>query len=1712
MGENRRALIIGVPQYELADRFPDLTAVVRKDAALLGDALDSSGYNVEFIGLTPDKVASQSRIRSAISRVCCTPPEDGTVLIHFTGHGQSVDGADLLVPADAQLSWATDPPEVALADLIGLDLAELLKGCKADTVLLTVDACRDSAGPDGAANGGPTTSFPSSPGRVAVLFGCGPGQTCGSDEEHGSHFTRALADALHADTSPRTVGDVITHTIRRTAELARAAGEEQTPNPHWSTSGSHVISKVELCSGRTLQEDWTVAVRDPQLWEGVRCGEDRRERLQEALVRLTGECAQWHSSVQAELPDPWADDDYPVRVLSKGLKPLLAPQQTEGGPLLDPGEFAILAAAPFVREAVYAMGAKDVSRVDPLRLDPATGAAGCVPERVDLEHTFAAHSLIWRKGRELADRQRGVEDRERGEDARAVAAWLLHRHISGKEELWDTYAPQLLLPLAKAMIGDDAPSARIGELTDELVRICRQTGVIPSQAYESDREIPDARWRLDELVHSSDTVTERWRPGELSCLISVAGLLGCDLRELPGVLVDNVGVTNGLKPAEAVESLQALRWRRDRFTRTLDLDFQCPHPAVHAALEVLVDWTDDAVQRIGRYAGAAELLAHLPERITCRKLGPQYDPVTKGDAYGVPLMRFGLAEDEMRELLMGTQLYGDKTLALRELYQNALDACRYRQARLRYGSTGRNIPYSWEGEIVFRQDVDEEGRRYVECEDNGVGMGREALRSTFSRAGRRFEQSREYRREQARWRRADPDLRIYPNSRFGVGVFSYFMLADEISIWTRPTDEYGHAESGQGLRVDIASSGSLFRVRPGEESQPNGGTRVRLYLQGDDVDVADELGKQIWRSDFAMRVEDGRSVRRTWKSDVLYYGGDADAPVRAGRDLWWVPGHGGLLADGVAVGDSVRTDTRKRSAYDWIQHHGREGFGTVVDLRETHKPEISTSRTEIISYDRAWVEQQILDACTRFPLPEWFKLEWLWAFSQSSPEAAVRISEQLLAAGARVASRLSWDRIVEVAIRQVGCFPSDTVMAALRDEDGGLISMGRGHMDTGLFAWRAAVLRAARIELSANWSSLPIPESTAGYPGPQAWESRVDWQGPNFASVRRAAVSRSQDAAQTLGGVLRRLRRYAIAGMAVPAVPDLEAVHRVLLDPVDRAILAERDDQSLFSLWGPQGQTSDLSSVLERFSERPELPLAEALGRARRFAAVGFNLEIPEAVSEAPRGVVATKRDVGVLRWHPQVVGGDGAPGFQPFPSEEEYAEVTRRYGWLGLTSQPAVRDPSMPVGGWLPDGWTREQGKEFERCFGVPVNSRNDRLTLRQLARASGMLSISVSEVLDRYAKIFEAMELPVPDPGDCAARTFSRLDSDLLGAAVPSQRPYEGGRADPSVTPVPLLDTAIAVCGVQADAEEMVDSLTALAAAGLVQERAASLVEDWLALSERDWDLLPEHSGEAEVVDGVGGAYGFAVAGYAEMSLGAAFTRLVALGPLVDLDMSELAGPFPEDLADMYPTEADVEACCGDDAPAGWNIPAPDLLVAHARARGWTLGESVAALSRYAPLGALWRETEDADALWRAHRPTPHDVELFERDLVGDRPVGPLDLLRVAARFGWPMDRAWDRLALYLPFGLELQVSRPELDIIPGWEDLILLTEQYTGRAPALSGEVTAERIAVAARELERPTHWVRDRLALYAQLFGLALPQVCPAEPAPTPTAEPYRADTD
>src|SRR6185437_2176676 len=281
----------------------------------------------------------------------------------------------------------------------------------------------------------------------------------------------------------------------------------------------------------------------------------------------------------------------------------------------------------------------------------------------------------------------------------------------------------------------------------------------------------------------------------------------------------------------------------------------CAHPSIEVALRAHVDTLNQLLAEAHR-AGAAEEslrpLLDLPTRVATDDVGPAV--LDGAPAYRSAGVRFRLAEDRVQELLMGEQLYGDPGLAIRELYQNALDACRYREARTEYLRRAEDVPSDWQGRIEFTQGVDAAGRTYLDCTDNGIGMGVRELSEVFAQAGVRLADLPEFLEEQAEWARLDPPVQLFPNSRFGIGVLSYFMLADEITVETCRMRRDGRP--GDRLRVSIAGPGSLFRIQTLATEAPDAGPTVRLHLRdGVTVSAVDKLREVLWVAEFRTEAE-----------------------------------------------------------------------------------------------------------------------------------------------------------------------------------------------------------------------------------------------------------------------------------------------------------------------------------------------------------------------------------------------------------------------------------------------------------------------------------------------------------------------------------------------------------------------------------------------------------------------------------------------------------------------------------------------------------------------------------------------------------------------------------------------------------------------------------------------------------------------------------------
>lgn len=128
--------------------------------------------------------------------------------------------------------------------------------------------------------------------------------------------------------------------------------------------------------------------------------------------------------------------------------------------------------------------------------------------------------------------------------------------------------------------------------------------------------------------------------------------------------------------------------------------------------------------------------------------------------------------DDVAKLLIAP-LYGDNpTYGVRELVQNATDACK---ERMKIEEDKGNTNY--EPIVTVSIDKIDKEKYLFKIKDNGKGMTLDEIQNYFLSVGSSFRQTFEWKKEF--------EGNVTRNGKFGVGVLAAFLLGDEISVKTK---------------------------------------------------------------------------------------------------------------------------------------------------------------------------------------------------------------------------------------------------------------------------------------------------------------------------------------------------------------------------------------------------------------------------------------------------------------------------------------------------------------------------------------------------------------------------------------------------------------------------------------------------------------------------------------------------------------------------------------------------------------------------------------------------------------------------------------------------------------------------------------------------------------------------------------------------------------
>ncbi|MEU2358179.1 caspase family protein [Streptomyces misionensis] len=1034
MNGSYRALLIGVPAY----RDPGITDLpfVTDDMAELAEALTAVGYQVQVhdVGET-----DRESIDDAVEAFFQSAAEGQTLLLYLSGHGIHHGGEDFLVPKGARLA-----SHDFRGKCLSLDFSDYVERSHAGDVVVFVDACREGVD-QGAMSVGNTVGWSNMRVRrvgerhYCHVYACSPGERAHYTRAGNSTFSifsRALSTVVADEAGPSTLRELKDRLQSATDTLTAEHGlyrQQIRVRTETETDDFVVFVRPDRTAhGAAGEHGWVKAARKHPAWHQVGDA-DGAEAMHAAAMALVARIARQSARDEALLAeDPWRPTGFAER-MAGGVGWLLTKVLNPEKLALSPAEAVLLVTVPYLYVACANRAAVRALEVQPTNLGHVTCPSAA---RASYEQFFHNRQRLTRRAVLAARPPRGDDH------AAGIAWWLFRRWLTRKPGGFEDELLNSLIGPVESLL-EDVQADDDRALITELFELDTLPMLLRSLRTSFDTTTIRPRRQLAGGAEVEQQVREQL----LVVLLTVAHHLAIDPILLPDVVVEHLGISYSVDMEQLHRTLRSARWHQHGRTRVLDAD--CHHPAIGLALRQQAAALDALLGAVDIQAGGEpqlEPLQDLPAHATADQVRPAVDAAGK-PAYESTDLRFRLADDRIQELLMGEQLYGDPALAVRELYQNALDACRYRQARTAYLRRCHPELPDWSGRITFRQDVDDSGRAYIECTDNGIGMGERELREVFSHAGMSFADLPEYLDERAEWRKAD--IEIHPNSRFGIGVLSYFMIADDISVITCRMDREGHP--GRRLQVDIAGPGSLFRIRDlgrGHEAQ----TTVRLYLRPSAKvpSCTDLLRRLLWISEYSVVAEDAKN-RFEWEPDVLSpvapLGGSDPHDGNASRfpdtvvdaasrpDVWWTNTDGGVLADGVWIGVPL--------------------FGAVVNLTGEQTPKLTVDRRRALSDVSAHVTRRLTEEIPALLRPNSpvFGHDWLSELVGHHPALADTIAE------AAVACRYApWETGGhELDITAVGCFPPDPqIMSGAIWTDHTVANVPRSVVGWRVGAWAAA--------------------------------------------------------------------------------------------------------------------------------------------------------------------------------------------------------------------------------------------------------------------------------------------------------------------------------------------------------------------------------------------------------------------------------------------------------------------------------------------------------------------------------------------------------------------------------------------------------------------------------------------------------------------------------
>jgi molecular chaperone HtpG len=431
----------------------------------------------------------------------------------------------------------------------------------------------------------------------------------------------------------------------------------------------------------------------------------------------------------------------------------------------------------------------------------------------EFEETFRGWPELWEQLTDTREQLKIATESERLDlEARifqlqeaALTAYLRPRHAT--KERYEALTNQLKQATGRS----DLFSIRSISFEDELIDVCishnLDVGILmesrDTYTYRFPRDLPVGNMRLNMQF--------------CAAVLRIVDVLDFDRERTPRVLFDSLsietrdlpGASASLKEWNKHMAVHAIDLRKDELVISGDSHHPSIEQSIREFCRIIEREIRDTLSVLRRNEPAIleaySLELPLNVRSQIRALGYTYKDLA-----------FRLNESAIVTLLMGERLYTNRAVALRELIQNSIDACRARKV---LDPSPAYVPY-----ITLHSTTDEHQRSWIEIEDNGIGMDEYVLSNFFFKIGNSYYGSPEFQRTVRQG-----NALFSPISRFGIGILSVFMIGDLLELVTKNQFSPRADHTMRTLRVEGRAGLAFVKEQPGNKQ----GTSIRIRLRKD---------------------------------------------------------------------------------------------------------------------------------------------------------------------------------------------------------------------------------------------------------------------------------------------------------------------------------------------------------------------------------------------------------------------------------------------------------------------------------------------------------------------------------------------------------------------------------------------------------------------------------------------------------------------------------------------------------------------------------------------------------------------------------------------------------------------------------------------------------------------------------------------------------------